>query len=172
MSTTKMLPCSACCPAHPELGQRRAGKARHEYEFIWDEEKQVHVWGWRCWNCGNFKPIRKRKARPTYEEIISTFTSEEKLFHQEKVWFHCFNPNGLYAQLKAMNDRVSKWVDEHPDRPNGVLMVHGSLHDFPRKTLFDLLEKGKKITRMGYTVGINIVRRAIEDGNDWLEKNK
>jgi len=167
MTASKMLPCQACCPARPERGYYTVGKVRHERDHV--EINGEFVWAWKCWNCGNIKKPRKSN-KPTYDEITGTLTSDKKLSRSDQILFHCFNPNGLYAELKAVQDRIGEWVDAHPEQPNGVLLVHGSMNDYPRKLLFAMLDKRKRIGRIDYAVSISTVERAIKDAKEWLAK--
>lgn len=168
MASTAMLPCYACCPARPDLGYHKAGKARHSWDFV--EVAGEFVWGWRCMNCSNVKKPRNRAPLPTYDEITQTLTTADKLSRPNAVLFHCFNPNGLYAQLKAAQARIGDWVVDNPDKPNGVLLVHGSMNEHPRKTLFALLDKRRRVGRIPYLIGLNTVRGAIADADEWLTK--
>lgn len=107
------------------------------------------------------------RTKPTWDFITKEATSDERLSVKDSVSFHCFNPNGLYAKLKDIHERVSQWCMDHPDRPNGILLVHGSLNDYPRKRLFELLDK-KRITSMELILAKDWVKSDISDAEEWL----
>jgi len=85
-------------------------------------------------------------------------------------YFHCFNSNGAYAQLKAMHERLNAWVDANSDRPNGVLFVYGSLNDHPRKTLFAVLDliKARKAHAYPLAYALRLIREEIEKGDEFI----
>ncbi|MEI9428688.1 hypothetical protein [Mesorhizobium sp. Cs1299R1N3] len=168
--TTKMLPCTACSPARPDLGYHKAGRSRHCRDIV--EVNGDLTWAWCCENCGNVKKPRKRAATPTYDEITRTLATADKLSRPDTILFHCFNPNGLYAELKASQDRIGAWVDANPDQPNGVLLVYGSLNDFHRKALFALLDKRRRVTRTEFAVTVSGIRREISTAAEWLKKKE
>lgn len=107
------------------------------------------------------------RTKPTWDFITAEATTDANLSAKDTASFHCFNPNGLYAKLKAVHARVSQWCADHPDRPNGVLLVHGSLNDYPRKRLFELLER-KRITSMEVKCAVDWVRDDIAEAELWL----
>lgn len=83
---------------------------------------------------------RKVNLLKNYEYVTREAMTDEGMGARYACYFHCFNPNGAYAQLKAMHARIDAWIDAHPERPNGVLFVFGSLNDFNRKQLFNVLD--------------------------------
>lgn len=113
---------------------------------------------------------RRVMRRPSWDYITKHASTDEGLAAKYRIDFHCFNPNGGYAKLKAMQDRITLWCKDHPERPNGVIFVHGSLNDFPRKVLFEALEAPRKRKDVTWTINraINIVFNAIRDGEAFL----
>ena len=154
----KMLPCKACLP--------RGGKARHEMSVkdIW-ATPTVH--GWRCDNCGHFKEPRGPQRRTSYDFVTKDAASDRGLSIANGLLFHAFNAAGLYAELKAVQEEVAAVV-ERTGCPNGVVFVHGSLNGFPRKTLFEAVEKRSRVDRITYRVTIETVERAIRDARAWI----
>lgn len=129
--------CPSCCPS---------GGAVFRMGFGWQGEAR-DTYAMTCQNCGYQRKPRapsKKAMLHTYEFVTDEATSDEGMTTANAMRFHCFNPNGAYAQLKAMHDRISAWCDAHPDRPNGVLFVYGSLNGHPRKLLFDVLDLHRK----------------------------
>lgn len=109
-------------------------------------------------------------ARKSWNYYAEEAANDKGMPAKWRIVFHCFNPNGVYAELKVMNSAISKWCEDHPERPNGVLFVYGSLNDFPRKELFKALDaplRRKNVTR-DINVAINLAASAIRDGNEFL----
>lgn len=109
-------------------------------------------------------------ARPTYDYITQEAISDEGMAAKYAILFHCFNPNGVYAQLKAMHKRLDAWLEAHPEMPNGVLMVHGSLNDFPRDRLFKALDAPKKRKDVSWTIwsAVRNMQEAIREGDEFV----
>lgn len=110
-------------------------------------------------------------ARKTFNYYAKDATSDAGMPAKWRIVFHCFNPNGVYAELKKMNAAIAQWCEDHPERPNGILLVHGSLHDYPREQLFDALkapQRRKNVTR-DINFAINLVSSAVRDGYEFLE---
>ncbi|CAB4131735.1 hypothetical protein UFOVP131_6 [uncultured Caudovirales phage] len=170
---SKMLPCHKCCPAGTDgMGRyHKAGKVAHDYTAE-DWSAEPTVWGWKCWNCGHFKKPRAQQQRTSYDYATKEAITDAKLSIPLAAAFHCFNPNGLYAKWKAVADKVGDWVDANPDKPNGVLLVYGSLNDFPRKRLFELLDKKAKATRIDFSVTVSMVRDDIARAEAWLAEKE
>jgi hypothetical protein len=163
--TTRMKPCFNCMPK----GVR--GKASHVYDFV-ELTPDNFVWAWCCENCGHIKKPRTRTKRKDYDYVSQEALSDKDMNTENTLRFHAFNPNGLYAQVGELHKAISKWVDENPDRPNGVLLVHGSFNDFPRKTLFNQLAKKTRPSGLQVWSIKRTFERALEHGYAWLEENK
>lgn len=114
------------------------------------------------------------KRNPSWDHLTKELTSDDGLAEKHRITFHCFNPNGLYAKLQAVQERVSMWCKEHSERPNGVLFVHGSLNDFPRKELFAALDAPRKRKDVSRTIqrAINLTSMAIKDAEEFLADEK
>jgi hypothetical protein len=158
---SKLLPCQACCPRTPGYP---IGRVRHERAFV--EINGVHVWALQCDNCGNIKKPRQATKRRDYDWVTVEAPSDSKMSLVNSVRFHCFNPNGLYAQLKAVQDRVAAMVDA-TGVPNGVLFVHGSLNDYGRNLLFKLLDT-RKPGRFQVGQALNWISRDMAKAEAWL----
>lgn len=109
-----------------------------------------------------------RKSNPlkNYDFVTLEATSDEGMGARFATYFHCFNPNGVYAKLKAMHERVNAWCDAHPEMPNGVLFVHGSLNDYPRKQLFAVLDliRARRAHKYPLWQAVKHMEREIERG--------
>ena len=110
------------------------------------------------------------RRNPSYDFITREATSDEGMPAKYRILFHCFNEHGVYAELKKLHEKINEWVAANPDRPNGVLFVHGSLNDFPRNELFAALDAPKKRKDVTATIAVAIrtVERAIRAGEEFL----
>lgn len=111
------------------------------------------------------------KRNPSFDHVTKELKSDDGLPAKYRILFHCFNENGAYRRLQAMQAEITAWCERNPDRPNGVLFVHGSLNDYPRKRLFEALDAPRKRKDVTYTVisAIDYVESAINEGYHWLE---
>ena len=96
--------------------------------------------------------------------------TDEGMSSKDRIHFHYFNPHGLYAAWRDVNQRVADWCDEHPDRPNGVLMVHGSLNNHPYKMLSAGLDSLKKRREVAWHVNyaVTTLEEAIAKAEAFL----
>jgi hypothetical protein len=122
MSTSKKMPCRACCPPNDRYPQ--VGRVTHTLDFNDDMRK-----GWRCTNCYDFKLARNRKAL-SWDDISKTVTTDKGMNVKQRAQFHYFNPHGAYKSLLVVQEQVNAFVDAHPEIPNGVCFVHGTLNDY------------------------------------------
>lgn len=113
---------------------------------------------------------RKPNPLKNYDFVTKEATSDEGMTTAWAMRFHCFNPNGAYAQLKAAHERINAWVDAHPERPNGVLFVHGSLNDHPRKMLFAVLDLWKQGKAHKYPLhaALQWIEREIKRADEFI----
>lgn len=121
------------------------GGAIFRMGFGWRGEAQDN-YAMTCQNCGYQRKTRGPTAaskRNTTEYLFDEATSDEGLSVRNRYYYHRFNPNGAMKKLRVAQDAISAWVDRHPDQPNGVLLVHGSLNTWPDR-LFDQAAKALK----------------------------
>lgn len=111
------------------------------------------------------------KLHPSWDHLTKELESDDGLPAKHRIVFHCFNPKGLYYQLQALHYEISVWCEHHKDLPNGVLLVHGSLNDYPRQELFKALnapQRRKNVTR-DVQFAINIAANALREGREFLD---
>ncbi len=158
--------CPNCCPDGGAVFRMDYGWGGRDYNSPRD------VYAMTCQNCGYQRTPRPRKANPlkNYDFVTSEATSDKGMGARFATYFHCFNPNGAYAQLKQMHVRLDGWLEAHPDRPNGVLFVYGSLHDHPRKTLFAVLDliKARKAHAYALSYALGLICEEIEKGDGFI----
>lgn len=113
---------------------------------------------------------RKYNQLKDYSFVTTEATSDEGMGARYATYFHCFNPNGAYAQLKAAHGRIDAWIDAHPERPNGVMFVYGSLNDFPRKQLFAVLDLISKRRAHAYPLAaaVKLIHRDIAKADRFI----
>lgn len=109
-----------------------------------------------------------RVTPKSWTELTVNLTSDAGLSARNRAAFHYFNPHGLYAQLKALHDDVSAWCDSHPERPNGVMFVHGIFNDFNTKRLSKAVDKRDRVTKLEISLIENSLRYDVESGREWL----
>jgi hypothetical protein len=163
--TGKMLPCYACCPAGVDSYSGRhypAGKSRHE--ITRDDKGRLT---WQCGNCGNVKVPRATRLTTDYEFVTKLATTAEGMSAANRARFNYFNPNGAYAVWKAAAEKIDAYVDAHPEQPNGVLFVHGSLNDWPHK-LISKAAMAKTTKRFDVFYAEQICREYAAKAEAWL----
>ena len=160
----KLLPCQACCPKRPGYP---VGRVSHERDFVQvsDDPSAPFVWAMVCENCGNVKKPRRSK-RSDFEFVSELATTDAGINRANVVRFHYFNPNGLYAELRAVQETVAEVVDL-TGVPNGVLFVHGSLNTFQADQLRKLLDK-KAPDAISLQVTLNGFRRELNRARAWI----
>ena len=108
--------------------------------------------------------------RLSWDEISKTATSDEGMGAKTRFYFHCFNPNGAYAALRAAQAAVAQWCEDHPERPNGVLFVCRSLNTHPEK-MCDAARKAIKDRRnvaWNCNYAVSIMKRDTEKALEFL----
>ena len=101
-----------------------------------------------------------------YEVNRDATETSAKWTNTEVAQFHYFNPNGLYAQKKVLDDRVSEAVDAGKCK-SGCLFVHGSLNNFS----VDWLCKYASSKRVGWitlSTTLDMMRRDIRATEEFL----
>lgn len=154
--------CPSCSPH---------GGAVFRMGFGWRETADNYAM--TCQNCGYQRKPRapsKKSLLHTYDFVTKEAESDAGMTTANAIRFHCFNPNGAYAKLKAMHARIDAWVDAHPERPNGVLFVHGSLNDYPRKRLFAVLDlyRAGKAHKYPLWSAVEHIEREIDRGDEFI----
>ena len=109
--------------------------------------------------------MSKFKNRFTYivteaTECCYTWTNKEQ------VQFHYFNPNGIYAQKKAMDERISAAVDAGRCK-SGSIIAHGTLNYYSSNRLTDMVQQ-KRVLGRSLQVTINMMERDLESAEAFL----
>lgn len=93
--------------------------------------------------------------RRSWEYITIEATTDAGLNRQQRLQFHAFNPNGLYAQKKALDDKISAAVDAGILK-SGWLLAYDSLNDYHTEKLMKLCNKKPSVST------VNILLRGLE----------
>lgn len=104
-----------------------------------------------------------------FEAIKSATEVNNKWTNREVIWFHYFNPNGLYAAKKSINDKISALVDAGVCKP-GAIIAYGGLYTFHTDRLSDLVTK-KRVKTSDMQSVLRGLRFAIEMAEEFIAKS-
>jgi hypothetical protein len=109
--------------------------------------------------------MAKFKNRFTYiateaTECCYTWTNKEQ------AQFHYFNPNGVYAQKKAMDERISAAVDAGRCK-SGSIIAHGTFNYYSSNRLTDMAQQ-KRVLGRSLRVTIDMMKRDLESAEAFL----
>lgn len=106
-----------------------------------------------------------------FEYITQTATQPARTWtNKQKVQFQYFNPNGLYAQKKALDDIIWQLVDEGKAK-SGAVLAYGSGNSFHADQLRDLNKK-QRISDIDYIVLVNGYKFDIEQAENFINEVK
>jgi hypothetical protein len=78
-----------------------------------------------------------------YEYLTMTATKVSRSWtNKQKIQFHYFNPNGLYAQKQALNNTIWALVEEGKAK-TGAVIAYGSGNTFYPDILLALYKKSR-----------------------------
>ena len=99
-----------------------------------------------------------------FETIKSATEVNNKWTNREVIWFHYFNPNGLYATKKSINEKITALVDAGVCK-SGAIMAHGGLNTFHTDWLSNLVSKKRVKTSdmQGVLSGLRFSIRLAEE---------
>jgi hypothetical protein len=104
-----------------------------------------------------------------YENIITTATKVSRSWsNKEKVAFHYFNPNGLYAQKKSLDDAIWDLVEQGKAK-SGAVIAYGSGNSYYPNYLRDLFSKDR-ISELDYHVLLQGYRFDIEAAENFIKE--
>lgn len=104
-----------------------------------------------------------------YENIITKATKVSRSWsNKEKVAFHYFNPNGLYAQKKALDDAIWELVEQDKAK-SGAVIAYGSGNSYYPNYLRDLFNKDR-ITDLDYYVVTQGYKFDIEAAEKFIKE--
>lgn len=90
--------------------------------------------------------------------------------NKEKIAFHYFNPNGLYAKKKATDEIISQLVEQGKAK-TGAIIAYGSMNSYSTDRLHDLYMK-KRITDVDYHVWAEMMRDEIARAEKFIAETE
>ena len=117
----------------------------------------------------NMKGYTMKDIVKHYEYVTRTATKVSKGWTCTDILnFHYFNPNGLHAVKKALQDRLNIAVSEGKAN-TGSLLAYGSLNDYVNENLRELLQK-KRVNRRNLFVLLEMLQEEIETLKNFLNE--
>jgi hypothetical protein len=106
-----------------------------------------------------------------FEYITKTATKTARSWtNKQKIQFHYFNPNGLYAQKKALDDVIWELVEQGKAK-TGAIIAYGSGNNFYHDEMRKLHSK-KRISDTEYIVLIKGYQFDIEQAEKFIAEVK
>lgn len=90
--------------------------------------------------------------------------------HREVLYFHYFNPNGLYAQKKAVDVEIDKLVEEGLAK-FGAIVAYGSLDSYHLNQLRNLVDK-KRVGCIELSVALDGLRSRIKTAKEFVTEKR
>lgn len=104
-----------------------------------------------------------------YEYITKTATQVRRSWtNKQKIQFHYFNPNGLYAKKAALNAVIWSLLEEGKCK-SGAVIAYGSGNTFYQDQLRDLFKKSR-VTDVEYSVLLSGYRFDIEQAEKFIKE--
>lgn len=100
------------------------------------------------------------------EAIKAAKEISSKWTNRDVIWFHYFNPNGLYAAKKSVNDRISALVDAGLCK-SGALIAHGGLNTFHTDWLSRLVSN-KRVKKADMQAVLSGLRFSIKLAEEFI----
>lgn len=102
-----------------------------------------------------------------WESITNTATeTSAKWTNSEVAKFHYFNPNGLYAAKKAVDERISEAVDAGKCA-SGAIIAYGIFNDYTTKQLIEYAMM-KRVKWIPLSVTLSMLERDIRRAEEFL----
>lgn len=95
---------------------------------------------------------------------------------RDRALFHMFNPNGLVAAKRAMDEQVTSLVDEGLAK-SGAIIAYGSLNNFSVDSFTKKVEsaisgKGARFTRRALSIDLEGIKYAIDSARKFVEDTR
>ena len=104
-----------------------------------------------------------------YEYLTQTATQVSRSWtNKQKIKFHYFNPNGLYAKKAALNAVIWSLVEEGKCK-TGAVIAYGSGNTFNQDQLLALYKK-QRVTDVEYSVFLSGYRFDIEQAEKFIKE--
>jgi len=96
--------------------------------------------------------------RQSWEYITEQATNTDKLNLDDRVSFQYFNPNGLVAQKRANDNKITEMIDAGLVK-SGWHIAYGTFADYWVKNVYELVQKKR------------LSRRAVRSAEDLLREH-
>lgn len=106
-------------------------------------------------------------SKASWNEISETAVEVGRDWtNRDAAAFHYFNPNGLAARKRALDDQISNAVDAGRAR-SGAIVAYGSFADFSMRDLRDLAAK-QRVAGRNLSVVLSMLSRDIDRAEAFL----
>ena len=104
-----------------------------------------------------------------YENIIRTAENARRSWsNKDKLAFQYFNPNGLYARKKVLDDAIWELVEQGKCK-SGAVLAYGSGNSFYPNQLRELFNKSR-VTDIEYYVLVQGYEADIARASEFIEE--
>lgn len=104
-----------------------------------------------------------------YEYITQTATQVGRSWtNKQKIQFHYFNPNGVYARKRLLDDAIWELVEQGKCK-SGAVLAYGTGNSFYPNQLRELFSKSR-VTNIEYSVLLSGYERDIELAWKFIEE--
>lgn len=90
----------------------------------------------------------------------ATMDDTNSMNNRELLRFHYFNPNGLLAQKRSNDKKISALVNEGKV-PSGWILAWGSMNDYSENRLYDMMDK-KRVNSIKLHVALDMLKDNIK----------
>lgn len=101
------------------------------------------------------------KKKLSFDFVTEQAESDAGMSNKNRVMFHYFNPRGLYAQKKSLDDQIAQLVNAGVVK-SGWHLAYGSFNDFHTESLRKLVQRRKGLKNIETNVAIEGLRREVE----------
>jgi len=101
------------------------------------------------------------KKKLTFAYVTEQAESDRGMSNKNAVYFHYFNPNGLYAAKKKLDDEIRALVDSGAVK-SGWHLAYGSFNDFHSESIRKLVQGRRRPGNIETSVAIEGLRREVE----------
>lgn len=98
-----------------------------------------------------------------FDYITKEAKNTDGMNNREKVSFHYFNKNGLYAEWKRNCERITKAVNDKIVK-SGWHIAYGTFNDYHSNALEKLLEKRKVHTKT-----LRVCLKMFQENNEYVD---
>lgn len=101
------------------------------------------------------------KQKLTFDYVTEQAESDRGMSNKNAVYFHYFNPNGLCAAKKKLDDEIKTLVDSGVVK-SGWHLAYGSFNDFHCENIRKLVNRKRRPGNIETQVAIEGLRNEVE----------